>query len=110
MLIYRDLLEYWNFAWYYPFQIRVNYKGTDQTAPLLFACQQSQACFACVKWTQNTYRLVRPIKVCLTLSLLAVTCNLLITFSNNLDPDQDPQNVYLSLQSVCHSDSVKKLI
>ena len=25
------------------------YKGTDQTAPLLFACQQSQACFARVK-------------------------------------------------------------
>ena len=30
---------------------------------------------------------------CLTLSLLAVTSHLLITFVNNLDPDQDRQNV-----------------
>ena len=29
----------------------------------------------------------------LTLSLLVVTCHLLITFANSLDPDQDRQNV-----------------
>ena len=29
----------------------------------------------------------------LTLSLLAATCCLLLTFANGLDPDQDGQNV-----------------
>ena len=29
----------------------------------------------------------------LTLSLLAVTCGILLTFANSLDPDQDRQNV-----------------
>ena len=28
----------------------------------------------------------------LTLSLIAATCHLLITFANSLDPDQDRQN------------------
>ena len=34
-----------------------------------------------------------PDKYFLTLCLLAVTCCLLITFANRLDPDQDRQNV-----------------
>ena len=33
------------------------------------------------------------IKRGLTLSLLAATCPLLITFANSLDPDQDQQNI-----------------
>ena len=30
---------------------------------------------------------------CLSISLLGVTCRLLITFANSLDPDQDQQNI-----------------
>ena len=33
------------------------------------------------------------VKRYLTLSMLAATCRLLITFANSLDPDQDRQNI-----------------
>ena len=42
-----------------------------------------------------------PCQVSLTLSLLMVTCHLLIAFANSLDPDQDNQNVSPDLDPNC---------
>ena len=46
------------------------------------------------------FRLVSGIPI-LNLSLLAVTCHLLITFANSLDPDQDRLNVSPDLDPNC---------
>ena len=44
---------------------------------------------------------------CLTLSLLAVTCHMLINFTNSLDLDQmERTSVLIWIQTVQHSDSV----
>ena len=49
----------------------------------------------------NVNIIIKMIQFLLTFSLLAVTCRLLITFANSLDPDQDRQNVSPDLDPNC---------
>ena len=81
-----------NFMWVFLVKIADNYFVTISQLHVfmfLYLCLQSDVS-----------------ECCLILSLIAVTCWLLITFANNLDPDQDRQNFGPDLDQNCMTLSV----